>query len=41
MAAIFLMTFWNEFFKQMYEFRLNFLLKFVPKGAINNVPALV
>ena len=40
MAAIFLMTFQNIFFMKIYEFGKK-SLKPVPKGPINNVPALV
>ena len=42
MAAIFQAIFWNGFsWMKLYDFRLNTLLKFVPKGPINNIPALV
>ena len=40
MVAIFQTTFSNAFFMEMFEFRLQFLLKFVPMGPIDN-PALV
>ena len=42
MAAIFQTTFFNAFsWMKMYEFRLTFSLKFVPRGPINNIPTLV
>ena len=42
MAAILQTTFSNAFsWMKMYKFRLRFLLKFVPKSPINNIPALV
>ena len=41
MAAIFHTTFWNGFsWMKMYEFREKISLKFVPRGPINNMPAL-
>ena len=40
-AAIFHMTFWNAFpWLNMYEFWFKISLKFVPKGPVNNIPAL-
>ena len=42
MNAISQTTFSNAFsWMKMFEYRLKFLLKFVPKGLINNIPALV
>ena len=41
MAATFQLTFWNVFsWMKMFEFRL-VSLNYVPKGPINNIPALV
>ena len=42
MDDIFQTTFSNAFsWMKIYEFRLSFSLKFVPKGPINKIPALV
>ena len=42
MAAIFQMTFSNAFsWMKIYEFFIKMSLNFVPKGPVNNIPALV
>ena len=41
MAAIFQTTFSDTFFNENIKNLINILLKFVPKGPINNIPALV
>ena len=42
MAAIFQTTFWNAFFlKENLLISIRISLKFVPKGQINNIPAMV
>ena len=41
MSAIFLKAFWNAFLNENLYISIEHLLKFVPSGPINNIPALV
>ena len=41
MAAISETTFWNAFFNENVQISIEISLRFVPKGPINNIPALV